>query len=50
MACLDNNKLMISCDGAPILVVNSMDRHTYFYKYQVVARQVLKRTGSDRGR
>ena len=34
MACLQNNRIAMSCDGAPNLAFAVIDRHAYFYKTQ----------------
>ena len=50
LVCLHNNRPTMTRMGNPILAFNIVDRHAYFYKSQVVARQVMKwgeRRGSD---
>ena len=45
LVCLHNNRPCISHEGAPILAFSVVAEHAYFYKSQIVARQVMKWRG-----
>ena len=45
LVCLHNNRPSITHEGAPILAFSVVAEHAYFYKSQVVARQVMKWRG-----
>ena len=47
MACLHNNRIAMSCDGAPNLAFAVIDRHAYFYKTQTVAKHISKWSGGE---
>ena len=47
LVCLHSNRPTMTRMGNPILAFNIVDRHAYFYKSQVVARQVMKWGGLD---
>ena len=40
--CLHNNRPTLTHQGAPVLAFNILSDHTYFYKSQSVAKQILK--------